>query len=525
MSRLTDMIAQFTAAPDAQRDELAGALAHDSLTPVAASLRAADGAVLALADDDGAGGAELIVAAAPQGAEPAWFAEFSGERGEKDGATVLVAAPGADAMALVRRIFPNLTPRPLGLDASFGFGDRLGLATPGHVAALRREGADVAPIFAQQSIREMERTCRTPDDVMADATRGAFRAGWTGPVGADADHLKTFANVDDMAKAGFVFFTIDPSEHVDQKADDYSPGELDGKFAAMVEAGVPGASEFLGLYKGKSFDLGVSSVVLDETSVKRAAVKYGRALAHIKNMADRTAKAMDGKPFELEISVDETDQPTSVPEHLFIALELSRRGVAPVSLAPRFIGDFEKGVDYKGSVEAFRQSLVLHAAVAELYGPYKISLHSGSDKFGVYPLVGELTKGAYHVKTAGTSYLEALRAVCRVDPELFREIAAFSLRRFEADKVSYHISAVLDKTPAPEGLSAAGMEKAYLDEDNGRQILHVTFGSVLTTRGEHGGYLFRDDVYDLLRNNRETHEAVLAAHLAKHLRLLTGGRK
>src|SRR6188474_3284010 len=87
----------------------------------------------------------------------------------------------------------------LGLRPSFGFGDRIGLATPGHVEAMRRAGAGIAPIYAQQSIREMARTHRTPEQVMSDALRGAEAAGWSGPQGADADHLKTPADVERTA--------------------------------------------------------------------------------------------------------------------------------------------------------------------------------------------------------------------------------------------------------------------------------------------------------------------------------------
>src|SRR5206468_4383420 len=90
-------------------------------------------------------------------------------------------------------------PRPLGLAPSLGFGDRLGVATPGHVAALKRAGAGILPIFAQQSIREMTRTNRTPEQVMGDAMSAAAKAGYTGKQGADADHLKTNQDVDRTA--------------------------------------------------------------------------------------------------------------------------------------------------------------------------------------------------------------------------------------------------------------------------------------------------------------------------------------
>ena len=121
-------------------------------------------------------------------------------------------------------------PQPLGLEPSFGFGDRLGLATPGHLDAVRAFGGPILPIFAQQSIREMERTQRRPREVMADAV-AALKAGtYTGKWGADADHLKTEENVNQTAGAGFVFFTIDPSDYVDQQADDYPADALNRAF-------------------------------------------------------------------------------------------------------------------------------------------------------------------------------------------------------------------------------------------------------------------------------------------------------
>src|ERR1700744_3976424 len=112
-------------------------------------------------------------------------------------------------------------PGVLGLAAGFGFGDRTGLATPGHVAALKAAGKGIQPMFAQQSIREMTRTQRTPDGVMKDAIKGMEAGGYFGIHGADADHLKVPEDVDRTAAAGFTFFTIDPSDDVDTHADNY----------------------------------------------------------------------------------------------------------------------------------------------------------------------------------------------------------------------------------------------------------------------------------------------------------------
>ena len=122
-----------------------------------------------------------------------------------------------------------------------------------------------------------------------------------------------------------------------------------------------------------------------------------------------------GRPFELELSIDETRQPTSLAEHYIIADQFRQQGSQLISIAPKFIGDFEKGVDYKGDLGELERSLADHAALARELGPYKLSLHSGSDKLSLYPILARTTNGCFHVKTAGTSYLEALRVVARHD--------------------------------------------------------------------------------------------------------------
>jgi hypothetical protein len=214
--------------------------------------------------------------------------------------------------------------------------------------------------------------------------------------------------------------------------------------------------------------------------------------------------------------VDETATPTTVAEHYLVAAELKRLGVRWVSLAPRFIGEFEKGIDYKGDLRAFRDSFARHAAIARTLGPYKLSLHSGSDKFSVYPIAAELTGGLVHLKTAGTSYLEALRVVARTDPGLFRRILDFAFARFDNDKASYHISARLEVIPRPASLADAELE-SVLDGNDGRQLLHVTFGSVLTGRAPDGTCLFRDAVRACLIDNEDEHYSVLRGHLGRHV--------
>jgi hypothetical protein len=415
---------------------------------------------------------------------------------------------------------------PLGLAPSFGFGDRLGFATPGHVAALRRAGQGVAPIFAQQSIREMTRTQRTPQQVMDDALRGAREAGFDGAQGADADHLKTPQDVERTAAAGFCFFTIDPSDHVDGQADTYDADALATKLKSLGDD-----ARWVESYRGKTVKLPTgTTITIEDRAATRAAVKYGRAVNHAVALAKHIAATMQkvGRDYEIELSVDETPQPTTLAEHYIVADRCLREGMKLVSLAPRFIGEFEKGVDYKGDLGALERSLADHAAVAKQLGPYKLSLHSGSDKLSIYPAFARATKGLWHVKTAGTSYLEALRAVLRHDVELFRRICSFARDRYETDKATYHVSATLKDTPPPTGMNAEQLEKVYLERwhdvkggrgftEPGRQILHTTFGSVLTNEP------LKSQVLQILREHPQTYRDILDEHFSKHLTALRAG--
>ena len=413
----------------------------------------------------------------------------------------------------------------LGLQASFGFGDRIGLATPGHVAAMQQCGDRIAPIYAQQSIREMTRTGRSPDNVMQDALAGMQAAGALALTGADADHLKTTEDVTRTVDAGFCFFTIDPSDHVDQAADDYSAAQLREKFAAIADR-IP----WFDAYCGQTHAFGPVKIEFSEEVCLRAAVKYGMAIAQAISIAQfiRQANQSAGRDYEIELSVDETLQPTTLAEHAIIARECLASNMPLVSLAPRFIGDFEKGVDYKGDLNALQSSLEQHAAIASALGPYKLSLHSGSDKLSMYETLARATGGRFHVKTAGTSYLEALRVAARCDEDLFRRIVTFSRGRYDTDRATYHVSATLEETPCEADVAdICQLERVYLELWDevpegkgfiapGRQILHCTFGSVLS--GPLGTELVK-----LLSNERETYTEVLAEHFARHLQALQSG--
>ncbi len=383
---------------------------------------------------------------------------------------------------------------PFFLTPSFGFGDRLGLATPGHIAALR--GTKFAPIFAQQSVRENTRTGRTPQQVVDDAKRAVDAAKWDAPWGADADHLKTVADLPAFVDAGYTFFTVDPGEHVDNAADADSLDVLKKKAAKF------NWDELSVLYLNQNADQAWGR--FDVQSLQRAVVKYSGAILHAASMFNRLSQMKDA--FDFEVSVDETDSPTTPLEHYFIASELTRLNVRFTSLAPRFIGRFEKGVDYIGDLNALDAELEKHAAVTAHFGTYKLSLHSGSDKFSVYPLVAKHCGERIHVKTAGTSYLEALRVLASHEPDLFLKIYDLARECYETDKRTYHVSAELKMLPKTMGLPS------LLNDFHAREILHVTFGSAIGKFGV--------ELRSALIKHETAYYEGLQVHFKKHLDLL-----
>ena len=516
--QLTNLLNAQTLAPPLPASE-AAALTTEVLAPLTGleiaprSIAAAQGAIFCF----GRRGTEKLVAAISRAGEsdPGLTGERETTELNGESLRVTLAPLSAENAEAMRGKLPYLVAVPLGLQKSAGCGDRLGIATPGHIRAFRttfgpHPESKMAPILTQQSIRENDRTGRTPQEVMDDAVWGVFQEGWREGFGADADHLKTPADVDVCAAAGYTFYTIDPGDHVDDSANEAPLSLLEEKAAALpwdVLASSP--ADLVSRLADQAIDLGEFSVTLSRTDVLRSAAKYGRPVAHTVEMVRHLAQVMPDRPYEVEMSVDETETVTSLAEHIYIATELRRLGVQCVSLAPRYVGTFEKGVDYIGDLAVFEESFKQHFAVSQAFGPYKLSLHSGSDKFSVYPIATRIAGSLVHLKTAGTSYLEALRAIAQLKPALFREIVAFAIERYPTDRASYHVSAEIAKMPAAPSLPDDRLS-GLLDDFHAREILHVTFGSVLNHPP------FRARFFDTLYANEETYHQIIETHFNKH---------
>ena len=341
-----------------------------------------------------------------------------------------------------------------GCDATIGLGDRLGLATAGHIRLVR--DYDIFPVFAQQSIRELNLTGRTYEEVLASAVWAVFREGYTKGYGADGDHLKTHEEVKYALDCGFTMITLDCSEHI--------PDGL-------------------------------------EAVVKFAAEIYNTFIR--------------GKNIDFELSIDETQTVTTPEDHIFVAEALKKEGVEIVSLAPRFCGEFQKGIDYIGDVDQFEKEFKTHVDIAAKYG-YKISVHSGSDKFSVFPIVGSLSNGRYHLKTAGTNWLEAVRVIAENEPELYREMHSFALDNLAEARQYYHITCDVSKIAPIESIPDENLP-SYLDEDDSRQVLHITYGLILQAKNNDGTPRFHDRIYKALKKHESDYIAALEKHIGKHL--------
>ena len=441
---------------------------------------------------------------------------FEGEASAAGAGHVLTGPLSTANAKALQAAFPALRPQKIGGHrTSIGTGDRTGLATPGQARAFAAQGAGVMPVLAQQSIREMDRLGRSAQSVMDDAIFGLVEAGWDSGFGADCDHIKTTEGIDRGLEAGFVMFTLDPGDMVA----DVTAGVTEADAAALPWDQLEDSLEDLKRrYVGMTLDVGHSRIEVTEQDVITAAVKYGRAVVEAMRLY-RHATENAQHEIEIEFAVDETAWLTTFFEHFYMASELKRLGASWFSFAPRYVDGFEKGLDFLGDAEELRTNLEAHHAISEQFGGYKISLHSGSDKFSIYPLCVEATQGLVHLKTSGTSYLCGVEIVAAHDPELFSTIWDISRASYVEARASYQVSAHEDRTPT----SLEGVDLLELIRSNdARQILHVGYGDSLNGKDAAGASI-HDRFLAVVAANQAQHTDVLAAHIGKHVSPFAAG--
>lgn len=411
--------------------------------------------------------------------------------------------------------FPELKPVSLeGHNVTIGLGDRLGLVSGAHIAAL--EGTGVFPVLAQQSKRELNLTCRSYRQMLDDVAWQVFESGYRGGYAADGDHLKTLEEVRAAIDDGATMITLDCSEYIDPIAYRLDTAEASAQCRQRFSEGQLAA--WYHAYCGRTFPLPEGhSVSFAENDFSQMLLTYGAALDFMETVYQNAIIAAP-HAVSFEISIDETEIPTTPEAHYFIAHQLAERKIAVSSVAPRFCGEFQKGVDYRGDIAQFQREFAVHAAIAKAFG-YRVSVHSGSDKFSIFPYVGKLSGGQFHIKTSGTSWAEAVRVIAMCDAALFRRMAAFSRLHFEEARAYYHVSASLERMPLMENIPDADLP-CLLDLVDVRQVMHITYGFLLQAKDEQGHYLFRDDIYRTLCANKTLLDKVIRNHIRRHLTLL-----
>ena len=434
-------------------------------------------------------------------------AGFCGEEVVSDGKTWTLAPLSHENADRLRALFPWTAPaRVLDRDKTMGVGDRLGIAADGHIRVFKAY-PEITPVFAQQSIRELTLTNRTFSDVIDAATFAVFRNGFTTGWGADGDHVKTAKEVAYALESGCTMITLDCSEQIDNTVDGLSKAQVDARY--VKNAGLEA------LYLNKSFDVGEGvTISFDEELFRRTVLIYCKAIDHAVDIFFNTVCRDGVQLADFEVSIDETMTPTLPAQHFFVANELARRKVRISTVAPRFCGEFQKGIDYIGDLEQFAAEMKIHAAISRHFG-YKISIHSGSDKFSIFPSAGKETRGRFHLKTAGTNWLEAMKLVAMKDPALYREVHKYALSAFKAATAYYHVTTDLNRIPCIDNLTDDQLPGLFGNNDS-RQLIHITYGLILSEKNADGSFRFRDRLYRLWRENREEYAQLLFNHIGHH---------
>jgi len=422
----------------------------------------------------------------------------------------LVCELNHDNALALRDILKFTAPsRVLGKKRSIGLGDRLGIATLGHIEAVKK--FDIYPVFAQQSIRELNLTNRTYEDVLDSVSYNVLKMGFKRPFGADGDHLKKKEEIEYALKLGFTMITLDCSEHIRNDVLGMKDDDILKEASSLI------TEELKNRYLNKEYLIEKNIIKYNFLDLSKAVLIYSKAISFATEIYN---EYIIKNNVDFELSIDETSTPTTPLEHFFVSNELYNRGVKLETVAPRFCGEFQKGIDYIGDLKQFEKEIKIHSAIARHF-KYKLSVHSGSDKFSIFKLVGKYTKGNFHVKTAGTNWLEAMELVSIMDPSLYREIHKFALSKFNDATKFYHVTTNLNNIPNIDTLKDIDLVDLFKNNDS-RQLIHITYGYILTEK-KNNEYLFKDRLYKLWKDNEELYRDMLDSHITKHINLLYKG--
>jgi len=405
---------------------------------------------------------------------------------------------------------------------SFGIGDRFGHQGKAQLSALikaKNAGIDVVPVW-NKSHREHGIVGTSPSDVRDEADASVRSLGWEGEYYVDADHIN-MSNVD-----GYIghsdFFTLDVADYIMERADDSKLQEFikqNIKYVGNLQ--IPGIEE---------------AFSITEERLVEIANKYLFATEKAAELYSHIAETKGAENMIPEVSMDEVAMPQTPVELFFILSMLANENLPLQTIAPKFTGRFNKGVDYEGDVAQFEKEfeedlLVIDFAISEFGLPenLKLSVHSGSDKFSIYPIMGKLIKKynrGIHVKTAGTTWLEEVIGLAVAGGDALNIAKKVYRKAFEKQEaLCAPYATVIDinplKLPAPDQVDMWDSEKfagtlrhipGQADyNSNFRQLVHVGYKVAAEMGEEYYSALVRNA--DVIAGNVE--ENIYDRHLKR----------
>ncbi len=369
---------------------------------------------------------------------------------------------------------------------TFGVGDRFAHQAKSQLSAFQQLaalGVSLTPVW-NKSNREHSFIGSEPTSVRAAGEKAVADLGWKGPWHTDADHIRL--ETVDRFISSCDFFTIDVAESIGKAAP-----------ADQVAAFIAKHPELIGTLK----ITGVGApITLTKADVEKVANKYLSATQEAARIYRHIAKTKGEDQIIAEVSMDETDLPQTPPELLIILAALADEKVKAQTIAPKFTGRFNKGVDYVGDLvqfeREFNDDLAVIAHAIKAYGlpaTLKLSLHSGSDKFSLYPIIRRATAktgAGIHIKTAGTTWLEECIGLAEAGGEALALVKSFYATAYDhIDEYCAPYATVIDinraKLPSVatvNGWSGSRLANAIRHipghpeyDANLRQLLHVSF--------------------------------------------------
>jgi tagaturonate epimerase len=400
---------------------------------------------------------------------------------------------------------------------SMGIGDRFGMEGAAQLRAFlaaKDQGVTIAPVW-NKSNREHSLIGTRPDDVRIEADAAVKACQWKGPYFVDADHIG-LATVDKFLNAAD-FFTIDVADAIGKTTSEASIIRYVSEMQRFVGAlRIPGVAE---------------PVAVTQASLQEIAAKYLFAVEEAGRVYQHIAQSKGEGTFVTEVSFDEANSPQTPAELFFILAAAAREGIPVATVAPKFTGEFLKGIDYVGDIRRFAQEfeedLAVLAFAKQIFGlptALKLSIHSGSDKFSLYPIMHRALKKAdagIHLKTAGTTWLEEViglaaaggdglafaKALYREACGRYDEMAKPYLTVIAIDRQALPTPAQVDAFSAQDYVEALQHNQACPRFNiHFRQMVHISFRLAAEKQAQ---YL------ELLKTNRASIETHVTNNLLK----------